>query len=260
MDIVKGWINEIRNMGGIKFIILRNRDGLFQVTIPKKKVGEDLFSMVDSLNREDVIVVEGTAQEARSRDFETEIIPLDIKVINKSDAPLPLDPSEKVRAELETRLDNRFLDIRRPRIAAIFKVRHSLVKFAREYLDCQGFLEIHTSKIISSASEGGTELFPIRYFEKDAYLTQSPQLYKQMAMAGGLGRIYEIAWYFRAEEHNTTRHLNESTAIDIEMSFIESEEDVMSVLENLIHHSLKGLKDQCKEELLLLGVDLKVPA
>jgi len=260
MDILYGWISEIRDMGGIKFIILRNRESSYQITLPKKKVSEDLFKMVDDLNKEDVIMVEGESQESRSRDFSTEMVPSDINVLNKSITPLPLDPNEKVKAELDTRLDNRFLDIRKPWVASIFKIRHTLLKHAREYLDGQDFLEIHTSKIISAASEGGTELFPIKYFEKDAYLTQSPQLYKQMTMAGGFQRVYEIAWYFRAEEHNTTRHLNESTAIDIEMSFIESEEDVMGILENLIHHSIKGLKKDRAAELEMLGVDLKVPA
>ncbi|HOP08882.1 MAG TPA: aspartate--tRNA(Asn) ligase [Candidatus Methanofastidiosa archaeon] len=259
MDTLHGWISEIRDMGGIKFIILRNRDDLYQITLPKKRVSEELFSSIDNLNKEDVILVEGSMQEAKSRDFSTEMIPERIVIINKSTTPLPLDPNEKVKAELDTRLDNRFLDIRKPWVSSIFKIRHSLLKHAREYLDSQDFLEIHTSKIISASSEGGTELFPIKYFEKNAFLSQSPQLYKQMTMAGGFERIYEIAWYFRAEEHNTTRHLNESTAIDIEMSFIDSEEDVMCVLENLIHNVLKGLKADRQAELEMLGVDLKVP-
>jgi aspartyl-tRNA synthetase len=259
MDSIKGWVHEVRDIGGIKFVIVRNRNGLYQVTLPKKKVSEEIFSFVDTLSREDVIEVRGTFQEARSRDFSTELIPDEISVINESLTPLPLDPSEKVHAELDTRLDNRFLDIRRPAIQAIFKVRHALIKHARDYLDSQGFLEIHTSKIISTASEGGTELFPVKYFEKEAYLTQSPQLYKQMAMAGGFERIYEIAWYFRAEDHNTTRHLNEATAIDIEMSFIESEEDIMQVLERLINHAITGVVNDCQGELELLGVDMKVP-
>lgn len=259
MDTLYGWISEIRDMGGIKFIILRNRRNLYQITLPKKKVSEELFSYVDSLNKEDVIRVEGTQQESRARDFSTEMIPSNITILNKSLTPLPLDPNEKVKAELDTRLDNRFLDIRKPWVSAIFKIRHSLLKHARMYLESQGFWEIHTSKIISSASEGGTELFPISYFEKNAFLSQSPQLYKQMTMAGGFEKVYEIAWYFRAEEHNTTRHLNESTAIDIEMSFIDSEEDVMVVLENLIHNSLKGLKVERGEELERLGVELNVP-
>ncbi|MHC1598728.1 MAG: aspartate--tRNA(Asn) ligase [Candidatus Methanofastidiosia archaeon] len=259
MDIIKGWVNEIRDMGGIKFIILRNKKGLFQVTLPKKKVSHEIFSFVDKLSKEDVIVVEGSSQQGKSRDFDIEIIPEKITLINESETPLPLDPSGKVKAELDTRLDNRFIDIRRPEILAIFKVRHSLLKHARDYLSNEDFLEIHTSKIISTASEGGTELFPIQYFEKKAYLTQSPQLYKQMCMAGGLERIYEIAWYFRAEQHNTTRHLNEATAIDIEMSFINDEEDVMRILENLIHTTLKGIKEECIAELNLLEVELKVP-
>ena len=260
MDTLKGWVHEIRNMGGIKFIIIRNRDGLYQVTLPKKKVDPELFEMVDTLNREDVVTVSGEAKEAKSRDFATELIPEAITIINSAATPLPLDPSGKVGAELDTRLDNRFVDIRRPETLAIFKIRHVLLKYAREFLTTESFMEVHTSKIISTASEGGTELFPVQYFEKQAYLSQSPQLYKQMCMAGGMERIFEIATYFRAEEHNTTRHLNEATAIDIEMSFIDDEEDVMRVLEMLIHHTVDGIKTDCEKELALLGVELTVPA
>jgi aspartyl-tRNA synthetase len=259
MDTIKGWVHEIRNMGGIKFIIMRNREGLFQVTLPKKKVDPSLFELVDSLNREDVIAVTGESKEGMSRDFATEMIPESIELINASATPLPLDPSGKVGAELDTRLDNRFVDMRRIETQAIFKIRHALLVHARAFLTAEAFLEVHTSKIISTASEGGTELFPVQYFEKQAYLSQSPQLYKQMCMAGGLERIYEIATYFRAEEHNTTRHLNEATAIDIEMSFIEDEEDVMRVLEMLINHTVAGIKADCEKELAALGVELTVP-
>ncbi len=260
MDTLNGWVHEIRNMGGIKFIIIRNRDGLYQVTLPKKKVDPVLFEMVDTLNREDVVTVRGEAKEANSRDFATELIPDEILIISSAATPLPLDPSGKVGAELDTRLDNRFVDLRRPETLAIFKIRHVLLKYAREFLTTESFMEVHTSKIISTASEGGTDLFPVQYFEKQAFLSQSPQLYKQMCMAGGMERIFEIATYFRAEEHNTTRHLNEVTAIDIEMSFIDDEEDVMRILEMLINHTVKGIKTECEKELSLIGVELTVPA
>ncbi|MHC1605145.1 MAG: aspartate--tRNA(Asn) ligase [Candidatus Methanofastidiosia archaeon] len=260
MDLMRGWVNEIRNIGGIKFVILRNRNGLFQITLPKKKVAPEIFSLVDKLSREDVVEIEGTVHPSRSKDFETETIPSSIKILSKAQTPLPMDPSGKVKAELDTRLDNRFLDIRRPEILAIFKIRHAMIRYARAYLESMEFMEVHTSSIISSASEGGTDLFSINYFEKKAYLSQSPQLYKQMMMAGGFDKIFEIAWYFRAEEHNTSRHLNESTAIDVEMSFIESEEDVMQVLEKLVCHVLEGIKADCAEELGILEKEITVPA
>jgi aspartyl-tRNA synthetase len=259
MDTLKGWVHEIRDMGGIKFIIIRNRDGLHQVTLPKKKVPPELFERVGSLNREDVVVVRGETKDSKARDFPTELIPDANTVVNAAETPLPLAPSGKVKAELDTRLDNRFVDMRRPEVQAVFSIRHTLLRHARAYLDAHGFWEVHTSRIISTASEGGTELFPITYFDKPAYLSQSPQLYKQMCMAGGFERIFEIATYFRAEKHTTTRHLNEATAIDIEMSFIEDEEDVMRVLESLIHHTVAGIVADCQDELATLGVALTVP-
>jgi nondiscriminating aspartyl-tRNA synthetase len=129
---------------------------------------------------------------------------------------------------------------------------------AHEYLRSQFFLEVHTPKIVASSSEGGTEVFKLQYFEKEAFLAQSPQLYKQSLMATGLDRVYEIAWYFRAEEHNTRRHLNESTAVDVEMAFITDEEDIMKVLEHLVHAMWKRASE-CRDELDVLQKTITVP-
>jgi len=257
--ILKGWIHEIRDLGGIKFLILRNREGLHQIILPKKKISKDIFEMVSALNKEDVITIECEKKDSRAKDFEFEYLPSKIKILNKSETPLPLDPAEKVSAEMDTRLDNRFLDLRKRKIFNIFKIRSELLKYTREFLLKEDFIEIHTPKIISTASEGGTELFPVQYFEKRAYLSQSPQLYKEMMMAAGFDRIFEITWYFRAEEHNTRRHLNESTAIDLEMAFIKDEEDIMKILENLIHYTLKKLFENCKNELEEMGVKIECP-
>ena len=133
-----------------------------------------------------------------------------------------------------------------------------MIAAVHKYLRSQSFIEVHTPNIIPSSSEGGTEVFKIRYFEKEAFLAQSPQLYKQSLMATGLDRVYEIAWYFRAEEHNTRRHLNESTAVDLEMAFISSEEDVMKILENLVHSMWKSARE-CKDELDILDKKIIVP-
>jgi aspartyl-tRNA synthetase len=151
------------------------------------------------------------------------------------------------------------LDLRKPQVAAIFKIRSRALKAAREHLLSKGFIEVHTPRIISTASEGGTELFPISYFEREAFLAQSPQLYKQMLMGSGLDRVFEIATYFRAEEHDTIWHLNEITAVDCELAFISDYEDVLRVIEGLICAMIREVKEHCSQELERLGVELQVP-
>lgn len=174
-------------------------------------------------------------------------------------SPLPLDVVEKVPAELDTRLDNRFLDLRRPRVTAVFLIRSTVMHAVGRFMDERGFVSIATPKVVAAATEGGTELFPIAYFEKEAFLNQSPQLYKQMMMAAGFDRVCEIGPIFRAEEHNTTKHLNEATSIDIEVSFADHN-DVMAMLEDLIVDAYTRVLDQCPGPLEWLGVDLQVPA
>lgn len=253
---VAGWIQDIRNLGSIAFIILRDRKGTLQVTLFKKN--HPFFKEVVSLPRESVISVKGTCKANEKVRNGYEIIPEEVEVLSIAEKPLPLGVVDKVDAEFDTRLDNRFIDLRKPEVQAIFKIRDKVIDAAREFLREKNFIEVHTPKIVASCSEGGANLFRISYFEKDAFLSQSPQLYKQMLMATGLDRVFEIAWYFRAEEHNTRRHLNESTAIDVEMAFIESEEDVMKVLESLIQRVWKKVKE-CKEELSILGKEVNIP-
>ena len=220
---VAGWVEDIRNIGSLAFVILRDRSGTLQVTCFKKKTPE-LFNSIVSVSRESVISVEGLCKKSDKARNGYEIIPESFEVLSDADTPLPLGVVDKIESELETRLDNRFIDLRKPENQAIFKIRSTVVAGVHAYLRSQSFIEVHTPNIIASSSEGGTDVFKIKYFEKNAFLAQSPQLYKQMLMATGLDRVYEIAWYFRAEEHNTRRHLNESTAVDLEMAFINSEE------------------------------------
>lgn len=255
-----GWVHERRDLGGIKFILLRDREGITQITAPKKKVSEEIFKTIDSLGREWVVLVKGNVKASPQAPGGLEVIPSEIEVVNMAEPNLPLDPSEKVDADIDTRLDNRFMDIRKPKVTAIFKIRSELLRAGREYLLGQGFIEIQTPKISASGTEGGTELFPLSYFEREAFLAQSPQLYKQTMMAAGMDRVFEMAHYFRAEESNTRRHLSESDAIDIEMSFVESEEDVMNILENLVSHILKSITENCRKELELLDVNVNAPS
>lgn len=256
---VAGWVHEVKDLGGIKFLWIRDREGIVQVTAPKKKVSEEVFKLIPNLHNEDVISVEGIVNFTPKARLGFELIPEKIILLSKAETPLPLDPTGKVKAELDTRLDNRFMDLRRPEIMAIFKIRSSTFRAVRDFFHNEGFVEIHTPKIIATATEGGTELFPMKYFEKDAFLAQSPQLYKQIMMASGLDRVFEIAPIFRAEEHNTTRHLNEAWSIDGEMAFIENEDEVMKLLEHLITYVVNYVRESNEKELQILGFELEKP-
>jgi len=256
---IAGWIEDIRNLGGIAFIILRDRAGRMQITAIKKQ-NPELFKEIVSLTRESVISAYGICQQNSKVMNGWELLLEEMEVLAKAETPLPMGVIDKVNVDFDTRLDNRIIDLRRDEVKAIFMIRHSFIHYASDFLRKKGFVEVHTPKISASSSEGGTEVFKIDYFGRDAFLVQSPQLYKQMLMASGLDRVYEIAWYFRAEEHDTSRHLNESTAIDIEMAFIESEEDVMKVAEELTDYAIQKILDENSEELDALHVEVDLPS
>lgn len=253
-----GWVHEIRDLGGIIFVLLRDRNGITQITAPRKKISPELFGEIRKLRKESVMGVKGKVQGSPKAPGGVEVIPEEIRLLNNSEQPLPLDPTEKVKAEIDTRLDSRYMDLRKHSVSAIFKIKSTMLHSVRVYLEENGFMEVNTPKLVGSATEGGTELFPITYFEREAFLGQSPQLYKQMMMATGLDKVYEIAPIFRAEEHDTLRHLNEVISIDVEVAFA-SQEDVMNILEKLVHNAIKEVKENCEAELEDIGVQLDVP-
>ncbi len=253
-----GWVHEVRDLGGLVFLILRDREGFIQITLPKKKVPPETFEIAKKIHRESVIKVIGVVKKEPKAPGGYEVIPKEIEVLNEAAVPLPLEVTEKVPAELDTRLDHRFMDLRKPKVHAIFRIRHQVMQSVRQFLSEEGFIEVHTPKIVSTATEGGTELFPISYFEKEAFLNQSPQLYKQILMGAGFERVFEIGPIFRAEEHNTTRHLNEAISIDIEMSFTDHE-GVMNVLERLIRRVYEDVAENCEKFLEWLNVKLEIP-
>ncbi|HEV8359565.1 MAG TPA: aspartate--tRNA(Asn) ligase [Candidatus Thermoplasmatota archaeon] len=261
--LLAGWLQDLRDQGKIAFLFVRDRQGVTQVVLKKTELGEERYKAAVSLPRESVVAVQGMVAASKAKAGGCEVV-VDaqgsVEVLSQAAAPLPLGVVDKVQADLDTRLDNRFMDVRKPEVAAIFRVRSVLVKAGVDYFASQGFVQIHTPRIIGASSEGGTELYPVKYFEKDAYLAQSPQLYKQAMMATGLDRVFEVATYFRAEKHNTYRHLNEITAFDAEMAFIDDEEDVMRILEGACHHIWQRVAEECGPELALRGVDLKVPS
>jgi nondiscriminating aspartyl-tRNA synthetase len=230
---IAGWVHEKRDLGGVFFLIVRDREGYAQVTFLKRFIEKDLFERAKKVPRESVVVIEGLVKGEPKAPNGYELIPERMDVLSAASQVLPLDTTGKVGAELDTRLDARFMDVRTERTKHIFIIRSRMLKTIRDFLDERGFIEINTPKIVSSATEGGTALFPITYFEREAFLNQSPQLYKQMLIASGLDAVFEIAPIFRAEEHDTTKHLNEATSADVEVAFV-SNETVMELLEELI--------------------------
>jgi len=256
---VCGWVHEVRDLGGLAFFLIRDRTGIIQITIPKKKASEAVLAAAKQVSRESVVRVFGTVKAIDKAPGGRELVPDVFEIISLADSPLPLDVVEKVPADLDTRLDARFLDARRPRVAAVFQIRSAATYAINQYLHHEGFINITTPKIVAAATEGGTELFPIAYFDKEAFLNQSPQLYKQRMMAAGFEKVYEIGPIFRAEEHNTTKHLNEATSIDIEVSYADHLE-VMRILEALIIKTYEYVSENCGDQLTTIGIhDFVVP-
>ncbi len=257
--VLAGWVREIRDFGSLKFIILADREGEIQVVGKKGETSDEIMNVLDELGKEWVIAVKGVVRENEKAPGGKEVVPERIEILSRSESVLPLEVRSKAKAELPTRLDNRFLDIRKPEVMAIFKIRSKISNAIREYFHSNGFIEINTPKIVASATESGANVFPILYFEREAFLAQSPQFYKQAAMAAGLEKVFEIAPAFRAEKHHTIRHLTEYTSVDLEISFIESYDDVMKHVENLLVHVLKYLKENAEKELNILGKEIEVP-
>ena len=237
--VLGGWIHDIRNLGGVAFLQLRDSGGIVQVTL-EKKASPVLFDTITKLPRESVIMVRGEVKENEKAPRGFEIIPEEVKVLSEAAVPLPLGVSDKVFAELDTRLDNRFLDLRKREVFSLFKLKHEVLDSLIMGLSNLGFIQVNTPKVVATATEGGTELFKVDYFKKKAYLNQSPQLYKQMLMGAGFDKVFEIGPAFRAEEHDTIRHINEFISIDIEMSFSD-ETDAMDVLEKVVRFAVSGV-------------------
>ncbi|UAL08334.1 MAG: aspartate--tRNA(Asn) ligase [Candidatus Methanogranum gryphiswaldense] len=257
---VKGWVQDIRNLGGISFLTLRDRYGTIQITMPKKKMDPLLFESITKLSRESVIAVTGEVKESNQTVLGLELIPSSFQLYSEAAVPLPMGVVDKVNVEMDTRLNNRFMDLRKPEIKAIFELRSMMTALINEAMQKFGFTCVSTPKIVASGAEGGATLFNVDYFGKPAYLAQSPQLYKQILMSTGLDRIYELGPAFRAEHSNTNRHVTEFISFDGEMSWIEREEDVMAMIEKILDYVLKGLKEVGKKQLAILGKDINVPA
>lgn len=241
---VAGFMEANRGKGAICFVDLRDGTGKTQIFLKADNLDPESLDLVQRMTRESTLQFTGvvsTKRPPKLSDGETppppsyEVIASSVHVIAKAEAPLPLGVTDTVHVELDTRLDNRFLDLRRAHVSAMFRLRGKVLQYGRNALIKEGFFETHTPKIVATATEGGTDLFPMQYFETPAFLNQSPQLFKQLCMSGGLERVFEVGPAFRAEKHDTYRHLNEFISFDIECSWA-TDDDVMGVLERMIHH------------------------
>ncbi len=257
---VGGWVQDIRNLGGISFITMRDRAGTYQITMPKKKIDPELFGMLTGLSRETVVRIEGEVKESNQTATGWEIIPSAAEVISAAGVPLPLGVVDKVDVQMDTRLNHRFLDVRKPEVKAIFELKSLMVDLIEEAVAELAFTRVYTPKIGAAGAEGGAELFKVQYFDKPAYLAQSPQLYKQILMSSGLDRVFEIGPAFRAEQSNTNRHVTEFISFDGEMSWIEDQVEVMRTIEQIVDHVLTGLKERGAKQLEILGKEIVVPA
>ena len=243
---VAGWIEDVRDIGKLAFVILRDNTGTCQGVAQ----GDIARSLVNT-PRQSVVTAQGTVQKSKAKGVPVEIKITSFSVISPADNPLPIDPTGRVESALDKRLDARALDLRNPRVAALFRLRSEGLKIIRQVLGSKGFTEVNTPKIIGSASEGGANLFAFEYFGRKGYLAQSPQLYKeQLTLA--LDRVFEIGPYFRAENSHTVRHLTEFTSVDIEAAFLDYEQ-AMDIVEELVRSVIDGFWSTNSADLELTG-------
>ncbi|MEM0481452.1 MAG: aspartate--tRNA(Asn) ligase [Nitrososphaerota archaeon] len=255
--VIQGWVHEIRDLGSLVFIVLRDRSGLCQVVFSRVGAESGLLAALDGLTRESAVRVWGTVRVAPQSRMGVEVRGERIEVVAKAVEKLPYDVTGKVSASMTTRLNHRILDLRKPVNTAIFLIADTVFDAIREYLRGQGFVEVRTPKIIATATEGGAALFKVDYFGKEAYLAQSPQLYKE-ELVTVFERVFEIGPFFRAEASHTRRHVSEFTSVDIEAAFMNYE-GVMRVLEEMVAHVFKRVLEERQRELELLGVSLRPP-
>ncbi|MDA1168838.1 MAG: aspartate--tRNA(Asn) ligase [bacterium] len=256
-----GWVQVVRAQSKIIFLVLRDFDGLVQcVVLPEH---EAAFSAAKNISQESVVSVEGVIVEAKQAPGGFEIQVTSLEVISASNPELPIPVVERGGNETDQaiRLDYRWIDLRKPEKLLVFKVWTLLEQSLRDYFIEQRFLQIHSPKLMSSPSESGAEVFKVKYFDRFAYLAQSPQFYKQMAMAAGFERVFEIGPVFRAEPSFTTRHATEFTGFDFEMSFITSHEDVIDIWSKAIAHGLQSVADTYGKEIKeRYDIDVVVPS
>ena len=257
---IAGFVHTIRDQGSIKFLIIRDISGTIQVVVTKAE--PEALKIAESLSLESVVEIIGLAKTEKQAPGGIEIAAEKISILSSASPELPIPVVEKSNEEvdLQKRLDWRWLDLRKPEKALVFKVWTLMEQAFREYWTQNGYIEIHSPKFMSTPSESGAELFEVKYFDRKAYLAQSPQFYKQMGMASGFERVFEVGPVFRANPSFTSRHDTEFTGYDAEISFIESHQEIMQEEEKTIQYILERIKERFGKEIsTLYGRDLIIP-
>jgi nondiscriminating aspartyl-tRNA synthetase len=255
---LRGWVNAVRDQKRMQFVILRDETGLAQVALEKVDPPSELNGLVSELAAESAVTIVGeVAADERVKLGGIELRLQSLQVDSPAEAELPVTPE----SALDKRIDWRYLDLRRPDRRLIFEVQTTIEHAMRQHWRGEGFVELHTPKFMGSASESGAELFKVEYFERTAYLAQSPQFYKQMAMAAGFGKVFEVGPVFRANPSFTSRHDTEFTSVDVEISWIDSHEDVMAFEEAWLAHVLGVVAAEHGEAIReTFGVEVLVPS
>jgi len=258
---VQGWLQVLRDQKKMQFLVLRDQTGAVQIVV-EKAASPDQAALISGCGVESALIITGKVIDnpiVKLGGIEMQLE--SIEVNNVAATPLAFEPFGDTLPALDYRLDWRYMDLRRPENLLIFRVQTTAEMAMREFWVKNGFIEIHSPKLVGTPSEGGAELFSLDYFERKAYLAQSPQFYKQMAMAAGFERVFEIGPAFRADPSFTSRHMTEFTSIDAEISWIESHEDVMSLQERLLQYTYQKVKDVHGEEIKArFGIEITVPA
>jgi len=257
--VLAGWVHEVKDLARTRFIWLRDRQGVAQITIVKANASPEILKVSETLGKEDVIAVEGTPVKERIAKVGSEVTPIKIEVIAKTQAPAPLDISGKIESNLDVRLDWRVIDLRRRENLAIFQIQSKLVEGMVEYLTKNGYLQVFTPCLLGGTSEGGAEVFKTDYFGKEAFLRQDPQLHRQLCIAAGFDKVYDLGPNWRAELSHTPRHLCEHRGMAVEFGFMNDETDMMRVEEALIVAAIEKVKQECSRELEALHVEVEIP-
>ena len=252
-----GWLKEVRDLGSLKFMIIYDKTGEVQVTAKEGDVSDNLMENIDSLNKESFISVRGKAVESEKAPGGLEVIPEEIEEVSRAPKKLPVDMSGKIGTNLDKRLDWRFLDMRRPEVRQIFQFQSKVVNLLNDFMQNQDFTRLSFSKLTQAATEGGTDYFPVVYFNKEAFLAQSPQLYKESVLVSGLDRVYDIGPVYRAEPHHTTRHICEYLSFDYEM-IAEDLSEVLDMEEKLFKYVFKKLNQDEEAKRIMEENDVSV--
>ena len=256
--VLAGWVHDIRLLGAINFLLLRDIGGIVQVTATKES-SKEILDLYKKMHQEDVITLKGKVVKSSKAKLGYEIVPSKIEITSAAEPSLPLDPRGVTPANLDTRLDWRSIDLRRRENLAIFRIQSKIIQGFIEYLRNNDFMQVFTPSLLGGISEGGSEVFRTKYFGKEAYLRQDPQLHRQLLIAAGFEKIFDLGPSWRAELSDSPFHLTEHRTIAPEFAFMQDESDMMRVEEEMVVSGIKKVIKECQWECEVLKKELKIP-